>query len=81
MRPSSIRALHTALCGWLVGLLAVGPAAAQSSLPARLVPRAVPSAAASSSLTVVAIPLDAAARGEAARLGYLAEQAVARSGR
>ncbi|MCP3144033.1 PEGA domain-containing protein [Pyxidicoccus xibeiensis] len=81
MRPSSIRALRAALSGWLVGLLAVGPAAAQSSLPPRLVPRALPAAASSSTVTVVAIPLDAAARGEAARLAYLAEQAVARSGR
>ncbi|WP_074950632.1 PEGA domain-containing protein [Myxococcus fulvus] len=80
MRPSSNRAMHAALSGWLVGMLAVGPAAAQSSLPLRLTPRAVPSAA-PSSVTVVAIPLDATARTEAARLAYWAEQSVARSGR
>ncbi|GEN06469.1 PEGA domain-containing protein [Myxococcus fulvus] len=72
--------MHAALSGWLVGMLAVGPAAAQSSLPLRLTPRAVPSAA-PSSVTVVAIPLDATARTEAARLAYWAEQSVARSGR
>ncbi|MFP2908165.1 PEGA domain-containing protein, partial [Pyxidicoccus sp. 3LFB2] len=73
MRPSSKRALHAALSGWLVGLLAVGPVAAaqQSSLPVRLVPRALP-AASSQTVTVVAIPLDAAARAEAPRLAYLA---------
>ncbi len=82
MRPSSIRALHAVLSGWLVGLLAVGPAAAQSPMPARLMPRALPAATTSASgVTVVAIALDAAARGEAARLAYLAEQAVAGSGR
>ncbi|MCP3061857.1 PEGA domain-containing protein [Myxococcus sp. K38C18041901] len=80
MRPSSNRAMHAALSGWLVGMLAVGPAAAQSSLPLRLTPRAVPSAS-PSSVTVVAIPLDATARTEAARLAYWAEQSVARSGR
>ncbi|AKF83203.1 TolA protein [Myxococcus fulvus 124B02] len=72
--------MHAALSGWLVGMLAVGPAAAQSSLPLRLTPRAVPSAS-PSSVTVVAIPLDATARTEAARLAYWAEQSVARSGR
>jgi hypothetical protein len=81
MRPSSIRALHAALSGWLVGLLAVGPAAAQTSLPARLMPRALSTAAAESTVTVVAIALDAAARAEAPRLAHLAEQEVARSGR
>ncbi|WP_308471960.1 PEGA domain-containing protein [Myxococcus landrumensis] len=72
--------MHAALSGWLVGMLAVGPAAAQTSLPLRLTPRAVPTAA-PSSVTVVAIPLDAASRTEAARLAYWAEQSVARSGR
>ena len=65
MRPSSIRALQAALSGWLVGLLAVGPAAAQSTLPARLVPRALSAASSAPTVTVVAIPLDAAARAEA----------------
>ena len=81
MHPSSIRALRAALSGWLVGLLAVGPAAAQSSLSTRLMPRALPAAASAPTVTVVAIPLDAAARSEAVRLASLAEQAVARSGR
>ena len=81
MRPSSIRALQAALSGWLVGLLAVGPAAAQSTMPSRLVPRALSAASTAPTVTVVAIPLDAAARTEAARLAYLAEQAVVRSGR
>lgn len=81
MRPSSIRVLNAALSGWLVGLLAVGPAAAQSSMPSRLVPRALSAASTAPTVTVVAIPLDAAARTESARLAYLAEQAVARSGR
>ncbi|NVJ26112.1 PEGA domain-containing protein [Myxococcus sp. AM011] len=80
MRPSSKRAMHAALSGWLVGMLAVGPAAAQSSLPLRLTPRAVPTAS-PSSVTVVAISLDATSRTEAARLAYWAEQSVARSGR
>jgi hypothetical protein len=83
MRPSSKRALHAAVSGWLVGLLAVGPVATaqQSSMPARLMPRALPAASTSPTVTVVAIPLDAGARAESARLAYLAEQAVARSGR
>jgi hypothetical protein len=81
MRPSSIRALQAALSGWLVGLLAVGPAAAQSSMPARLVPRALSAASTAPTVTVVAIALDAAARTEAARLTHFAEQAVVRSGR
>ncbi|MFY2561366.1 PEGA domain-containing protein [Corallococcus terminator] len=72
--------MHAALSGWLVGMLAVGPAAAQSSLPLRLTPRAVPTAS-PSSVTVVAISLDATSRTEAARLAYWAEQSVARSGR
>ncbi|WP_338864225.1 PEGA domain-containing protein [Myxococcus stipitatus] len=72
--------MHAALSGWLVGMLAVGPAAAQTSLPLRLTPRAVPTAS-PTSVTVVAIPLDAASRTEAARLAYWAEQSVARSGR
>lgn len=79
-RPSSRRALHAALSGWLVGLLAVGPAAAQTPLPLRLAPRALPAAAAPA-VTVVAIGVDGADRAEVARLGYEAEQAVARSGR
>jgi hypothetical protein len=81
MRPSSIRALRAALSGWLVGLLVVGPAAAQSSMPTRLVPRTLAAASTGPTVTVVAIPLDAAARAEAARLTHFAEQAVARSGR
>jgi hypothetical protein len=82
MQPSSNRALHAVLSGWLVGLLAVGPVATaqQSSLPARLMPRALP-AASGQAVTVVAIALDAGARSEAVRLANLAEQAVTRSGR
>ncbi|WP_370644105.1 PEGA domain-containing protein [Myxococcus sp. RHSTA-1-4] len=76
-----MRALHVALCGWLVGILAVGPAAAQPTLPAKLMPRALSTAADESTVTVVAIALDAAARTEALRLAYLAEQEAARSGR
>ncbi len=80
MRPSSNRALHAALSGWLVGLLAVGPAAAQSSMPLRLAPRALP-AATGPAVTVVGVAVDGADRAETARLAYEAEGAVARSGR
>jgi hypothetical protein len=73
--------LHTALSGWLVGLLAVGPAAAaRPALPPRLAPVAL-SAATGPTVTVVAVPVDDADRAEAARLAYEAEGAVARSGR
>ncbi|NOJ78596.1 PEGA domain-containing protein [Myxococcus xanthus] len=86
MRPSNVRAVHAALSGWLVGLLAVGPAAAQTPVSSRLVPRALSAATAeapadAASVTVVAIALDAAARGDAARLAREAELAVTRSGR
>ncbi|WP_043712164.1 PEGA domain-containing protein [Corallococcus macrosporus] len=86
MRPSKVRAAHAALSGWLVGLLAVGPAAAQTPVSTRLVPRALSAATAeapadAATVTVVAIALDAAARGEAARLAREAEEAVTRSGR
>ena len=86
MRPSKVRAAHAALSGWLVGLLAVGPAAAQTPVSTRLVPRALSAATADApvdapAVTVVAIALDAAARADAARLAHEAEQAVAGSGR
>ncbi len=86
MRPSRVRAAHAALSGWLVGLLAVGPAAAQAPVSTRLVPRALSAVTAEApsdapAVTVVAIPLDAAARVDAARLAREAELAVARSGR
>ncbi|AKQ64253.1 TolA protein [Myxococcus hansupus] len=86
MRPSKVRAAHAALSGWLVGLLAVGPAAAQTPVSTRLVPRALSAATAEApadapAVTVVAIALDAAARADAVRLVREAEQAVANSGR
>ncbi|WP_426754214.1 PEGA domain-containing protein [Myxococcus sp. Y35] len=86
MRPSKVRAAHAALSGWLVGLLAVGPAAAQTPVSTRLVPGALSAATAEApadapAVTVVAIALDATARADAARLAREAEQAVARSGR
>ncbi|QDE99458.1 PEGA domain-containing protein [Myxococcus xanthus] len=86
MRPSNVRAVHAALSGWLVGLLAVGPAAAQTPVSSRLVPRALSAATAdapadAATVTVVAIALDAEARGDAARLAREAELAVTRSGR
>ncbi|MBU8895934.1 PEGA domain-containing protein, partial [Corallococcus sp. M34] len=81
MRRPFNRALHAALSGWLVGLLAVGPAAAQQQhMTLRLVPQALP-AATGPRVTVVAVPLDPSAREDALRLSYWAEQALARSGR
>ncbi|MBJ6759315.1 PEGA domain-containing protein [Myxococcaceae bacterium JPH2] len=73
--------MHAALSGWLVGLLAVGPAAAQPQhMTLRLVPQSLP-AATGPRVTVVAVPLDPSAREDALRLSYWAEQALARSGR
>lgn len=73
------RVLQSALSGLLVGLLASGPALAQQ--PAvHLLPRVVPSAAAPA-LTVLVVPLDAAAEAQLVRLTYQAEQAVAASQR
>ncbi|MBN9683197.1 MULTISPECIES: PEGA domain-containing protein [unclassified Corallococcus] len=81
MRRPFNRALHATLSGWLVGMLAVGPAAAQQQhVPLRLVPRTLP-AAAGPRVAVVAIPVDASLEGEALALTHWAEQAVARSGR
>ncbi|MCY1035666.1 PEGA domain-containing protein [Corallococcus sp. BB11-1] len=75
------RALHATLSGWLVGMLALGPAAAaQQHVPLRLIPRTLP-AAAGPRVAVVAIPLDPSLEGEALKLAHWAEQAVARSGR
>ncbi|ADO74165.1 PEGA domain-containing protein [Stigmatella aurantiaca] len=79
MRRPWIRVLDAALSGLLVGLLAAGPAFAQQP-PLRLLPRALPAAAAPT-LTVVVVPLDAAARAQGPRLTYLAEQAVVGTGR
>jgi hypothetical protein len=79
MRRPWIRVLDAALSGLLVGLLAAGPAFAQQP-PLRLLPRTLP-AAASPTLTVVVVPLDAAARTQVPRLTYLAEQAAAGTGR
>ncbi|MDC0709742.1 PEGA domain-containing protein [Stigmatella sp. ncwal1] len=79
MRRPWIRVLDAALSGLLVGLLAAGPAFAQQP-PLRLLPRALPAAAAPT-LTVVVVPLDAAARAQGPRLAYLAEQAVVGAGR
>ncbi|WP_075010589.1 PEGA domain-containing protein [Stigmatella aurantiaca] len=79
MRRPWIRVMDAALSGLLVGLLAAGPAFAQQP-PLRLLPRALPAAAAPS-LTVVVVPLDAAARTQVPRLTYLAEQAAAGTGR
>ncbi|WP_375761220.1 PEGA domain-containing protein [Corallococcus exercitus] len=81
MRRPFNRALHATLSGWLVGMLAVGPAAAQQQhVPLRLMPRTLPSAA-GPRVAVVAIPVDASLEGEALALAHWAEQAVARSGR
>jgi hypothetical protein len=79
MRRPWNRVLEAALSGLLVGLLAAGPALAQQ--PAlRLLPRALP-AAAGPKLTVVVVPLDAAAQSQVPRLQVQAEQAVAGAGR
>lgn len=81
MRRPFNRALHATLSGWLVGMLAVGPAAAQQQhVSLRLMPRTLP-AAAGPRVAVVAIPVDASLEGEALALTHWAEQAVARSGR
>ncbi|MHA7633224.1 PEGA domain-containing protein [Corallococcus sp. M7] len=81
MRRPFNRALHATLSGWLVGMLAMGPAAAQQQhVPLRLMPRTLP-AAAGPRVAVVAIPVDASLEGEALALTHWAEQAVARSGR
>ncbi|AFE06828.1 hypothetical protein COCOR_06236 [Corallococcus coralloides DSM 2259] len=81
MRRPFNRALHATLSGWLVGMLAVGPAAAQQQhVPLRLMPRTLPTAA-GPRVAVVAIPVDASLEGEALALTHWAEQAVARSGR
>jgi hypothetical protein len=79
MRHPWKRVLDAALSGLLVGLLAAGPALAQQ--PAlRLLPRVLPGAA-GPKLTVVVVPLDAAAQSQAPRLLAQAEQAVAGAGR
>lgn len=79
MRRSWNRVLQSALSGLLVGLLASGPALAQQ--PAvHLLPRVVPSAA-MPAITVLVVPLDAAAEAQLNRLTYQAEQAVAGSQR
>lgn len=75
MRRSWIRVLQSALSGLMVGLLASGPALAQQPV-VRLLPRVLPSAAAPT-LTVVVVPLDAAAQAQLPQLTYQAEQAVA----
>ncbi|MGE6760729.1 PEGA domain-containing protein [Corallococcus interemptor] len=81
MRRPFNRALHATLSGWLVGMLAMGPAFAQQQhVPLRLMPRTLP-AAAGPRVAVVAIPVDASLEGEAQALAHWAEQAVARSGR
>ncbi|NOK14923.1 PEGA domain-containing protein, partial [Corallococcus exercitus] len=81
MRRPFNRALHATLSGWLVGMLAMGPAAAQQQhVPLRLMPRTLPSAT-GPRVAVVAIPVDASLEGEALALAHWAEQAVARSGR
>ncbi|KFE63582.1 PEGA domain-containing protein [Hyalangium minutum] len=59
----------------MVGLLASGPALAQQPV-VRLLPRVLPSAAAPT-LTVLVVPLDAAAQAQLPQLTYQAEQAVA----
>ena len=71
--------LDAALSGLLVGLLAAGPALAQQP-PPRLLPRVLPGAA-GPKLTVVVVPLDAAAQSQVPRLLAQAEQAVAGAGR
>ena len=82
MRRPFNRALHATLSGWLVGMLAMGPAAAQQQqhVPLRLMPRTLP-AATGPRVAVVAIALDPSLEGEALKLAHWAEQAVARSGR
>lgn len=75
MRRSWIRVLQSALSGLMVGLLASGPALAQQPV-VRLLPRVLPSAAAPT-LTVLVVPLDAAAQAQLPQLTYQAEQAVA----
>jgi hypothetical protein len=79
MRRPWIRVLDAALSGLMVGLLAAGPAYTQQP-PLRLLPRALPAAAAPT-LTVLVVPLDPAARAQVPRLTYLAEQAAAGTGR
>jgi hypothetical protein len=79
MRRSWNRVLQAALSGWLVGLLAAGPALAQQPAP-QLQPRAASSAAAPK-LTVVVVPLDPPAVAQAPRLMSQAEQAVMGAGR
>ncbi len=71
--------LDAAVSGLLVGLLAAGPAVAQQP-PLSLVPRVLPGAA-GPKLTVVVVPLDAAAQSQVPRLLAQAEQAVASTGR
>ncbi|RKH61925.1 PEGA domain-containing protein [Corallococcus interemptor] len=81
MRRPFNRALHATLSGWLVGMLAMGPAFAQQQhVPLRLMPRTLP-AATGPRVAVVAIPVEASLEGEAQALAHWAEQAVARSGR
>lgn len=79
MRRSWNRVLQAALSGWLVGLLAAGPALAQQPAP-QLRPRAA-SPAAAPKLTVVVVPLDPPALAQAPRLMSQAEQAVVGAGR
>ena len=71
--------LDAALSALLVGLLAAGPALARQP-PLRLLPRVLPGAA-GPKLTVVVVPLDAAAQSQVPRLLAQAEQAVAGAGR
>jgi hypothetical protein len=79
MRHPWKRILDAALSGLMVGLLAAGPALAQQRTP-NLLPRVVPGSA-GPKLTVVVVPLDAAAQSQVPRLLAQAEQAVASSGR
>ena len=79
MRPPWKRLLDAAVSGLLVGLLAAGPALAQQP-PLSLMPRVLPGAA-GPRLTVVVVPLDAAAQSQVPRLLAQAEQAVASTGR
>ncbi len=78
-RRSWIRVLDAALSSVLVGLLAAGPALAQQP-PQRLLPPAPPAGVAPK-LTVLVVPLDAAAQAQVPRLMYQAEQDVAGAGR